>query len=36
MAGAVLFVLLGAFVVRSEIVRLPHLLSQASDQRIPG
>jgi hypothetical protein len=30
MAGAVLFILLGAVVVRSEIVRLPHLLGAAS------
>jgi hypothetical protein len=30
MAGAVLFILLGAVVVRSEIVHLPHLLGAAS------
>ena len=30
MAGALLFILLGAIVVRSEIVRLPHLLATAN------
>jgi hypothetical protein len=33
-AGALLFILLGAMVVRSEIVRLPHLLAEASPRPV--